>query len=77
MSELFRLRCQDFQKRRNNDSCSLHRLAIGEKKFKFFVPDYTDYLILKIISARPSDIRDIAILLLKNKIPRNLKEEGF
>ena len=48
-------------------------IKIGSKNIDFFVPDYTDYLILKIASARPSDIRDIAALVWKKGIPNNLK----
>lgn len=47
------------------------KIAVGDKEFKAFVPDYTDYLILKIVSARPSDVRDIAALVWKNDIPEN------
>lgn len=38
-----------------------------------YVPDYTDYLILKLMSARPSDIRDITALIWKKGIPNDLK----
>jgi hypothetical protein len=51
-------------------------ISIAGKATKVFVPDYTDYLILKLMSARPSDIRDIATLIWKNGIPDNLKEEA-
>lgn len=50
-------------------------IAIAEKTFEMYVPDYTDYLILKLLSARPSDIRDIATLIWKNGVSDNLKEE--
>lgn len=52
------------------------KIAIAEKTIEMYVPDYTDYLILKLMSARPSDIRDIATLVWKNGIPDNLKEEA-
>lgn len=47
-------------------------LQIGSKEIKTFVPDYTDYLILKIVSSRPSDVRDIAALVWKRGIPENI-----
>ncbi len=52
------------------------RIAIAQEKFEMYVPDYTDYLILKLMSARPSDIRDIATLVWKRGIPDDLKEEA-
>ena len=52
------------------------KITIAEKTFEMYVPDYTDYLILKLMSARPSDIRDIATLVWKNGIPDDLKEEA-
>lgn len=49
-------------------------IKIGETDFRMYVPSYRDYLILKIASARPSDIRDIAMLLWKNGMPNNLEK---
>ena len=51
-------------------------ISIAGKMTEVYVPDYTDYLVLKFMSARPSDIRDIATLIWKNGIPDNLKEEA-
>lgn len=51
-------------------------LKIGSKTLEVFVPDYTDYLILKMASARPSDIRDIAALLWKKGLPDRLKSRA-
>ena len=51
-------------------------ISIAGKTTEIYVPDYTDYLILKFMSARPSDIRDIATLVWKNGIPADLKEEA-
>ena len=51
------------------------KITIAKKTFEMYVPDYMDYLILKLMSARPSDIRDIATLIWKNGIPDHLKEE--
>jgi len=55
-------------------SCSKADVRIGEKEFSFFIPDYMDYLILKIVSARPSDVRDIAALVWRNGIPVDIGE---
>ncbi len=52
------------------------KIAIAEKTVEVCIPDYVDYLILKLMSARPSDIRDIATLIWKNGIPDNLEEEA-
>jgi hypothetical protein len=51
------------------------KITIAEKTFEMYVPDYTDYLILKLMSARPSDIRDIATLVWKNGVPDDLMKE--
>jgi len=50
------------------------KIPIAGKTTEVYVPDYTDYLILKLMSARPSDIRDIATLVWKNGIPDDLEE---
>lgn len=52
------------------------KIPIAEKITEIYVPDYTDYIILKIMSVRPSDIRDIATLIWKNGIPDDLKERA-
>ena len=49
-------------------------IPIGEREIKIFVPSYTDYLILKMVSGRPSDVRDIAALIWKNGIPKDTKQ---
>jgi len=51
------------------------KITIAEKTIEMYVPDYTDYLILKFMSARPSDIRDIATLVWKNGVPDGLMKE--
>ena len=48
------------------------KIAIAGREFDFFVPTYTDYLILKIVSSRPSDVRDIAALVWRNGVPKEL-----
>jgi hypothetical protein len=52
------------------------KIPIAKKEVEIHIPDYTDYLILKIISARPSDIRDIAALVWKNSIPKGLTKRA-
>lgn len=52
------------------------RIKIGSQELGFFVPDYTDYVILKIASARPSDIRDVAALIWKNGVPDRLRSRA-
>lgn len=52
------------------------KITIAHEDFEMYVPDYTDYLILKLMSARPSDIRDIATLVWKRGIPIDLMEEA-
>ena len=44
-------------------------LQVGSHSITARVPSYEDFLILKIVSARPSDTRDIAALLWKNGLP--------
>ncbi|MGB9659243.1 MAG: hypothetical protein ACPLY9_01775 [Nitrososphaerales archaeon] len=50
------------------------KIKISEKEHMTYVPSYTDYLILKIVSARLSDVRDIATLILEGGVPEDLKE---
>ena len=50
------------------------KLHIGESVINLFVPSYMDYFILKVVSARPSDIRDIASLVWKNDIPKGIEK---
>ena len=52
------------------------KIPIAGKEVEIFVPDYTDYLLLKMLSSRPSDIRDIAALIWKKGIPKDLKEQA-
>jgi len=52
------------------------RVPIAEKEIEIYVPSYTDYMILKFASARPSDIRDIATLVWKNGVPENLRRRS-
>jgi hypothetical protein len=50
------------------------KMRIGRKDIEAFVPDYTDYFIMKVVSGRPSDVRDIAALVWNKGIPGNLDE---
>ena len=52
------------------------KIPIAKKMIEIYVPDYTDYMILKIMSARPSDIRDIATLVWKNGVPDHMAERA-
>lgn len=49
-------------------------IFIANEKVKVFVPDYDDYLIMKVVSCRASDIRDIASLIHENGIPKGLSQ---
>lgn len=44
-------------------------IPVGGKAIEVVVPTYTDYFILKCVSARRSDIRDIAALVWKLGVP--------
>jgi hypothetical protein len=52
------------------------KVAIAEATVEMYVPEYADYLILKFMSARPSDVRDIATLIWKNGIPERIEERA-
>jgi len=41
------------------ETSSKVRIRIGEKELEVFIPSYKDFLISKIVSARPSDVREI------------------
>ena len=56
------------------DSCRKASFPIGNYSFEMFVPAYVDYLILKIISARPSDVRDVVALIRENGLPGTIKQ---
>lgn len=48
-------------------------IPIADKLIKLLVPDYKDYFIMKIVSARASDIRNIASLIHENGVPSKLE----
>jgi len=49
-------------------------ILIAGRAIKLPVPSYVDYFVMKVVSARASDIRDIASLICENGIPENLVE---
>jgi len=49
-------------------------IPVASERVAVLVPSYTDYLIMKIMSARPSDIRDIASLVLECGLPQGIPE---
>jgi len=49
-------------------------IPVANKPIELPIPDYRDYFITKVVSARASDIRDIASLVRENGIPSKLKE---
>lgn len=49
-------------------------IPIADEPVKIAVPDYVDYFIMKIVSSRASDIRDIASLIHENGIPSDLEK---
>ncbi|MEM2865231.1 MAG: nucleotidyl transferase AbiEii/AbiGii toxin family protein [Candidatus Bathyarchaeia archaeon] len=50
------------------------KIRIADREVEVRVPSYVDYFILKVVSARVSDARDIATLVWKNGLPEGLKE---
>jgi len=51
-------------------------ISIAGEQVKFFVPSYVDYFIMKVVSSRASDIRDIASLILEKGVPRGAVERA-
>lgn len=54
------------------NNSTITKIQVAGKKIDIYVPDYTDYLIMKVVSGRPSDVRDIAALIWKNDVPKTL-----
>jgi len=50
------------------------KINIADKEVEVRVPSYLDYFIMKVVSARPSDVRDIATLVWKNGLPKGMKK---
>ena len=51
-----------------------NKIKIADKEVEVRVPSYRDYFILKVLSSRGIDARDIATLIWKNGLPEGLKE---
>jgi hypothetical protein len=49
-------------------------IPIANSSIKLPFPTYVDYFIMKIVSARAIDVRDIASLILENGVPENLSK---
>ena len=49
-------------------------IQIADQTVMIPVPDYPDYFIMKVVSSRASDIRDIASLVHENGIPPEVKK---
>lgn len=49
-------------------------IKILDKEVTIAVPNYPDYFIMKVVSSRASDIRDIASLIHENGIPLDLEK---
>ena len=49
-------------------------IPVAGEEVAVLVPSYADYFIMKVISARPSDVRDLASLVLERGLPSGLSE---
>jgi len=49
-------------------------ITIADETVNIVVPSYIDYFIMKVVSSRASDIRDIASLIHENGVPSRLTE---
>jgi len=58
------------------ENSKLVKLKVAEKEIEVFVPTYADFMILKMVSCRPSDVRDIATLVWKNGIPSKIRKRA-
>jgi len=56
------------------DSSTKVKIKAGSLQLQVFVPSYTDFFLLKVMSARRSDTRDIAALVWKNGVPNDIKK---
>lgn len=50
------------------------KIKVADKELEVRVPSYLDCFILKVVSGRASDAKDIATLVWKNGIPEGLRE---
>ena len=46
-------------------------IPVGSRSIRIRVPSYLDYYILKLLSGRPGDIRDLAALTWQNGVPEH------
>lgn len=51
------------------DRCRTTAIHVAGKACEILVPSYADFFVLKVNSARKSDVRDIAALVWKNGVP--------
>ncbi len=56
------------------DNSTKTRIKVGGLELQIFVPSYEDFFLLKVMSARRSDTRDIAALVWKNGVPKDIKK---
>lgn len=49
-------------------------IFIADENVSVVIPGYLDYFIMKVVSSRASDIRDIASLIHKKGVPKGLEE---
>ena len=47
-------------------------IPVAGEEVAVLAPSYVDYFIMKVISARPSDVRDLASLVLERGLPSGL-----
>lgn len=58
------------------ESSTQKNIIVGGMSLQIFVPSYTDFFLLKVMSARRSDTRDIAALVWKNGVPKDIKKRS-
>ena len=56
------------------ENSKLASITIVDETISIAVPSYMDYFIMKVVSSRASDIRDIASLIHENGIPSGLRD---
>lgn len=56
------------------DSKIKAKIKVGSLQLQVFVPSYTDFFLLKVMSARRSDTCDIAALVWKNGVPKDIEK---
>lgn len=52
------------------------KIKVAGREVEVKVPSYVDYFILKVVSGRASDARDIVTLIWKNGLPEKLEERA-